>query len=54
MTENVANNVAQSNSQDLTEQWEKRKLPEGMYYIKYSGGLATIGKMVGMKMLKKF
>lgn len=30
--ENVANNVANENSQDLTEQWKKGKLPEGKYY----------------------
>ena len=33
-TENVANNVANKNSQDLTEQWKKGELPEGHYYIK--------------------
>lgn len=31
---NVANNVAQRNSQDLTEQWKKGKLSFGRYYIK--------------------
>lgn len=30
---NVANNVAQRNSQDLTEQWKKGKLEAGWYYI---------------------
>lgn len=33
MTEDVANNVAQGNSQDLTEQWKKGELEEGFYYI---------------------
>lgn len=33
-TENVAKNVANENSQDLTEQWKKGELPEGHYYIK--------------------
>ena len=32
--ENVAKNVANENSQDLTEQWKKGELPEGHYYIK--------------------
>ena len=31
---NVANNVAQRNSQDLTEQWKKGELEEGWYYIR--------------------
>jgi hypothetical protein len=31
---NVANNVAQGNSQDLTEQWKKGELPYGNYYVK--------------------
>ena len=30
---NVANNVAQGNSQHLTEQWKKGALKEGWYYI---------------------
>lgn len=33
-TENVAKNVANKNSQDLTAQWKKGELPEGHYYIK--------------------
>lgn len=33
-TENVANNIANKNSQDLTSQWRKGKLPEGEYYVK--------------------
>ena len=33
-SENVAKNVANKNSQDLTEQWKKGELPEGHYYIK--------------------
>jgi hypothetical protein len=28
-TENVANNVVNENSQDLTEQWKKGELPSG-------------------------
>ena len=32
--ENVAKNVANENSQDLTEQWKKGELPEGHYYVK--------------------
>jgi hypothetical protein len=35
MTENVANNIAQGNSQDLTEKWRKGEL-DGAYYIKNS------------------
>ena len=31
---NVANNVAQGNSQDLTEQWKNGELERGWYYIK--------------------
>lgn len=34
---NVANNVAQANLQDLTEQWKKGELEAGMYYIKFKG-----------------
>lgn len=30
---NVANNVAQANSQDLTEQWKNGELESGYYYI---------------------
>jgi hypothetical protein len=30
----VANNVAQSKVQDLTEQWEKGELEKGYYYVK--------------------
>ena len=30
---NVANNIAQAKVQDLTELWEKRKLPNGLYYV---------------------
>lgn len=33
-TENVAKNVANENSQDLTEQWRKGELPVGYYYVK--------------------
>jgi hypothetical protein len=33
-TENVAKNVANENSQDLTEQWKKGELPEGRYWVK--------------------
>lgn len=33
-TENVAKNVANENSQDLTEQWKKGELSEGHYYVK--------------------
>lgn len=33
-TENVAKNVANENSQHLTEQWKKGELPEGHYYVK--------------------
>ena len=32
--ENVAKNVANENSQDLTEQWKKGELFEGFYYVK--------------------
>jgi hypothetical protein len=33
-SENVAKNVANKNSQDLTEQWKKGELPEGRYWVK--------------------
>lgn len=32
-SENVAKNVTNENSQDLTEQWKKGRLPSGYYYI---------------------
>ena len=34
-SENVAKNVANKNSQDLTSQWKKGELPEGDYFISY-------------------
>lgn len=37
-TENVAKNVANENSQDLTEQWKKGELPSGYYYVKNEFG----------------
>ena len=37
-TENVANNVTNENSQDLTEKWKKGELPSGWYYIKCGDG----------------
>ena len=33
LTENVANNVAQREMQDLTEQWKNGELKEGWYYL---------------------
>lgn len=33
-SENVANNVANKNSQDLTDKWKKGKIPEAWYYVK--------------------
>ena len=36
--ENVANNVAQRNSQTLTEQWKKGELKTGWYYVKNEFG----------------
>lgn len=41
MIKNVANNVAQGNSQHLTEQWKNGELEEGFYYI-YDGAEVTI------------
>lgn len=38
MIKNVANNVAQGNSQHLTEQWKKGELKEGEYYVKLESG----------------
>lgn len=35
---NVANNVAQRNSQDLTELWKKGELEQGWYYVKNEFG----------------
>lgn len=35
---NVANNVAQANSQDLTEQWKNGELKDGHYYVKTETG----------------
>lgn len=32
-SKNVANNVTNENSQDLTERWKKGNLPNGEYYI---------------------
>lgn len=37
-TENVAKNVANENSQDLTEQMHKCELPEGWYWVKDDEG----------------
>ena len=34
---NVANNVAQGNSQHLTEQWKKGELEQGYYYVEEDG-----------------
>ena len=31
---NVANNIVQANSQDLTEKWKRGELKEGWYYIR--------------------
>ena len=39
-------NVAQANSQDLTEQWKKGELPTGDYYIIHYDGLEVIGEYV--------
>ena len=36
---NVANNVVQRNSQDLTEQWKKGELPRGEYYVENNNGV---------------
>ena len=45
---NVANNVAQGNSQDLTEQWEKGELEiDRYYYVKYADGSVEIQLYVG-------
>ena len=35
-TENVSKNVANENSQYLTEKWKQGELPEGWYYVKGS------------------
>ena len=35
-TENVSKNVANENSQDLTQQWEKGELPNGWYWVESS------------------
>lgn len=40
-SENVAKNVANENSQDLTEQWKKGELPEGYYWVKVKEELAN-------------
>lgn len=42
MTKNVANNVAQSNSQDLTQAWKNGELEEGAYYVKLESGKIDI------------
>lgn len=34
----VANNVAQANSQDLTEQWKKGELQGGWYFLEFENG----------------
>lgn len=39
---NVANNIAQANLQDLTEQWKKGELPDGFYYFKMPDGAIEI------------
>ena len=43
-TENVAKNVANENSQDLTEQGKKGELPEGWYYVKDEDGRIIISE----------
>lgn len=35
---NFANNVAQANSQDLTEKWKKGELGDGYYYMQLPNG----------------
>lgn len=42
--QNVANNVANTNSQHLTEQWKQDKLTDGLYYVKMpNGDFITLG-----------
>lgn len=36
--ENVTKNVANENSQDLTERWLKKQIPEDTYYIECADG----------------
>ena len=43
-SENVAKNVANKNSQDLTEQWKKGELPEGWYFVILNNGKVDIAK----------
>lgn len=41
----VANNVAQRNSQDLTEQWKKGELKKAKYWVKYRNGNIDIWEL---------
>ena len=42
---NVANNVAQRNLQDLTEQWKKGKIKKAKYWVKYRNGNIDIWEL---------
>ena len=42
---NVANNVAQRNSQDLTELWKKGELKKAKYWVKYRNGNIDIWEL---------
>lgn len=59
-SKNVANNVANENSQDLTEQWKKGELPPRYYYIKDNKNKIEIDEYVqwykerGQKSWKSF
>jgi hypothetical protein len=50
---NVANNVAQANSQDLTEQWEKGELEiDKNYYLRFADGTEEIQLYVGAFLMR--
>lgn len=42
---NVAKNVAQRNSQDLTAQWKKGKIKKAKYWVKYRNGNIDIWEL---------
>lgn len=48
--ENVAKNVANKNSQDLTKKkWRKGELPEGYYYVKDMENMITANAVKAVK-----
>jgi hypothetical protein len=47
MTKKVTQNVTNSNSEDLTEQWKKGELPRDEYFVKQENGKITKWELGG-------